>query len=110
MNGLLLTADLLIASQMPAGQGVLKVVSKPAQAVEECNRSPIHLIAIDLTLAGLDIAGLVVQLRVLDAPPSSIIAFGPHVQTARLQAAREAGCDEVISRGELHVRLPKLLA
>jgi hypothetical protein len=38
------------------------------------------------------------------------VAFGPHVQEARLQAAVEAGCNPVLSRGQLTARLNEYLA
>jgi DNA-binding NarL/FixJ family response regulator len=38
-----------------------------------------------------------------------VVAFGSHVQVSMLQAAREAGCDEVLSRSEFTARLPELL-
>jgi len=34
-----------------------------------------------------------------------VVAFGPHVHEERLAAAREAGCDEVLSRGEFFARV-----
>jgi hypothetical protein len=38
------------------------------------------------------------------------VAFGPHVQESRLQAAEQAGCSPVLSRGQFQARLPSYLA
>ena len=38
-----------------------------------------------------------------------IVAFGPHVATARLEQARAAGADEAVSRGELLGGFPAVL-
>lgn len=37
------------------------------------------------------------------------IAFGPHVDTARLDAARDAGFDDVMPRSRFSASLPQLL-
>ncbi|HWB11346.1 MAG TPA: hypothetical protein VG826_19105 [Pirellulales bacterium] len=67
------------------------------------------LAILDLSTAGLNLQDLVPQLRARLAEGGRIIAFGPHVHTARLGAAREAGCDLVVSRGEFHARLDDYL-
>jgi hypothetical protein len=38
-----------------------------------------------------------------------VVAFGPHVHEERLAAARNAGCDEVVSRGEFFARLDAIV-
>ena len=43
------------------------------------------------------------------APHSRIIAFGPHVDDAALEAARDAGIDEVIPRSKFFRQLNELL-
>ncbi|MBX3420226.1 MAG: hypothetical protein KF752_01585 [Pirellulaceae bacterium] len=46
--------------------------------------------------------------------PVHMVAFGPHVQEARLQAAADAGCNSVLTRGQLsgklHLLLPKWIS
>ncbi|QDV24690.1 hypothetical protein [Aureliella helgolandensis] len=42
-------------------------------------------------------------------PAAQLIGFGPHVQTQRLEAARAAGFDHVLSRGQLDHQLADLL-
>ena len=52
---------------------------------------------------------LVPQLRRLACPPKVVVTFGPHVHEAKLSAAEEAGCDQVLSRGELNNRMTEVL-
>lgn len=42
-------------------------------------------------------------------PQAKRIAFGPHVQAQRLQAAQAAGCEQVLSRGQFDSQLDRLL-
>ncbi len=69
-----------------------------------------ELVLIDLTIPELDVAGLLPRLRALDPPPKAVIAFGPHVFTTQLEAAREAGCDDVYTRGAFDRDMPAILA
>jgi hypothetical protein len=62
---------------------------------------------VDLAEPDLPLAALIADLPV-DARPV-VIAFGSHVATARLQTARDAGCDEVLPRSRFSAELPELL-
>ncbi|MBS0207679.1 MAG: hypothetical protein JSS27_01875 [Planctomycetes bacterium] len=63
-------------------------------------------VIVDLDTPGLDIAGVVRTVRDI-APAAEIIGYGPHVKTALLAAAEQAGC-QVISRGQFHANLGAL--
>jgi hypothetical protein len=39
-----------------------------------------------------------------------VVGFGSHVDRARLEAAREAGCDEVLARSAFFARLAGIVA
>jgi CheY-like chemotaxis protein len=78
--------------------------------VANASTDQVHLVLLDLSTPGLDPKQLVPQLRRLTRPPIAIIAFGPHVHAARLAAAREAGCDEVLALGEFNSRMAGVLA
>jgi CheY-like chemotaxis protein len=64
-------------------------------AADEC-----LVVLIDLRTPGINLAELVESLR---QPPTNttIIACAPHVHTERLEAARQAGCDLIVTRGQL---------
>jgi CheY-like chemotaxis protein len=71
---------------------------------------PVTLVLIDLTTAGLDVTDVVTRLRAAEHPPGNIIAFGPHVHESALAAAQAAGCDHVLTRGQMHANADDLLA
>lgn len=97
-----LTADLLFASRIEQAarqQSVGLSIVRNAEAALAAIGEQTQLLMIDLTLSGLDIASLVADAR--DSYPTlQILAYGPHVQAARLEAAREAGCHQVLTRGQ----------
>jgi DNA-binding response OmpR family regulator len=113
MSILLLTGDLACSSQVcaagtRAGMNV-QVAMSPARLLERAAETPPKLVILDLNTPGLDCGQLVPQLKGLATPPGTIIAFGPHVHEGRLAAAREAGCDQVLARGQFYATLEKLL-
>lgn len=63
-------------------------------------------IFLDLGWAEIDPRSLIEQLG---APRPVVIAFGAHVDTMRLEQAREAGCDDVMPRSKFSATLPDLL-
>lgn len=100
---LLITGDLMLLSRL---EGVARacnlnstVAGGASQAIESCDADcPVAII--DLETPGLEIGTLVAQLREKN-PQLVIVAAGPHVHELRLAEAREAGCDAVVSRGQL---------
>jgi len=68
---------------------------------------PPDVVLLDLQALSEDPAVIVTRARVLAAGPNgagsgpAIVAFGPHVAKERLALARDAGADDVVSRGEL---------
>lgn len=75
-----------------------------------CAAHPVALVIVDLATPRLDIAALVRRLR-SDAAGRMprTIAFGPHVHEAALEAAKAAGCDQVLSRGAFMAQLGSIL-
>lgn len=105
----LITADLACVSAVTgaaARTGAELRTALGVGAVEEqlAGTPPPSLVLVDLSTPTLRIAELLPRLRA-GAPRARVIAFGPHVHTGLLASAREAGCDLVVSRGELHARL-----
>ena len=78
-----------------------------AQAQE---RAP-HVVLVELGPGGLDETLRGVKALKDDAALAGlrVVAFGSHVQTDVLDAARAAGCDEVYARSEFTARLPEIL-
>lgn len=97
-----LTADLLLASRIEQAarqQGVGLSIVRNAESALSAVGDKTRLLLVDLTLSGLDSAPLVSDVRA-SHPTVQILAYGPHVQTARLEAARQAGCHQVLTRGQ----------
>ncbi len=75
---------------------------------------PHDLVLLDLQSLVDDPAVIVARARTLVCQQAAggecrIVAFGPHVAKERLAMARDAGADDVVSRGELLGGFPALL-
>jgi hypothetical protein len=105
---LLVSPDLLATSRLAS-------LCREAGATLETLRSladsphggPHDVVLLDLQALSEDPAVVVTRARAAAAgvdasgPAATIVAFGPHVARERLQLARDAGADDVVSRGEL---------
>jgi DNA-binding NarL/FixJ family response regulator len=113
MNVVLLSADLMLASAAHGAASrhgaALRSVPNATTAVAACDESPPEIVVVDLRTPGLDIRALVAALKQL-SPTPHILACAPHVHEASLADARAAGCDEVVSRGEVERRLDATIA
>jgi hypothetical protein len=82
-------------------------VAAAAQGVTFVGR-PDELVSVDADLVVLDLSrpGAVDVIPLLTA---RTVGFGRHTQRELLDAARRAGCDEVLVRSDFFPRLPELL-
>lgn len=84
-----------------SGQAVLEKASNNAPA----------LVILDLGAAGLDPIGVIARLK---ADPTlrdaRIVGFVNHERVDLIDQARQAGCDEVLTRGAFTKGLPDMLA
>ena len=85
----------------------LQLVAAPGTLADKLT-DDCRLAVVDLSLAGLDLPAVIAVVRE-QAPQARIIVFGAHVDEATLAAARRAGCDEVLSRGQFHKQYVELL-
>ena len=113
MSILHLTRDLIFQSPVAGGAAKLAVTVQNAASVEDAVRQAqagqFRLCLVDLDLPGLDLAVLVDSMRAGAAPPPAIVAYGPHVHAAKLDTARQAGCDEVLTRGQFNKHVDSIL-
>ena len=111
-RGVLLTTNLLFSTMVTGTASALgqevAVAGDVAEAVDLCRARPPAYVIIDLGMAEIEIATAVARLREA-AGAVPIIAFGSHVDKARLDEARAAGCVEVLPRSKFSADLPALL-
>ena len=110
-----ITADLVFPSRIAGITNQLgaPLITAPNFDVlaAKLNEAPeIALAVIDLNSPGADPAAIVPRLQSLGNPPKFIVAFGPHVHEAKLEAARTAGCNLVLTRGQFDAQYARLIA
>ena len=113
MTVVLLSGDLTVLSRVEGaaarlGQAI-RSASGESQAVELCQGDDVNALIVDLSMPSLDVASLLNQLKASEGSGTRVVAFGPHVHEQRLAAAREAGCDLVVSRGQFFSQLETIL-
>lgn len=113
MSVLMLSLDLMFSSQVshavrPFGATCL-MASSAENLLTKTEANPPRLIIIDLDLRGVNCASLLPKLRTLSSSPA-VVAYASHVHESKLVEANQAGCDEVMSRGQFHKTLPQLLS
>lgn len=111
VNGLLLTRDLMFTSKVTSTASALgfrmeTVGNADSVAARVADAHP-QAVFLDLGWTDLDPRVLIKQLG--PAPRPRVIAFGSHVDVARLEQARDAGCDDVMPRSRFSATLPELL-
>jgi CheY-like chemotaxis protein len=110
-SALLVSRDLFFVSKVTgtaSSLGVnIQVAAEAKEAAQLASTEPFQCIFVDLADAGLDVSAFFANLEPGRSVP--VIAFGSHVATARLQAARDAGCTEVMPRSRFSSSLPELL-
>lgn len=111
---LLLSPDLMAISRLAA---LARESDGSLESLRSLDTKPredgYDLVLIDLQGMAGDPALLVSQVRAAvpgrHAQAPQVVAFGPHVATARLEQARAAGADDAVSRGELLGAFPALI-
>lgn len=113
MKLLLLSNDLMIGARVDGaarqhGLTMLTVGDIPA-AVDVASEDDCRVLIVDLRVPSLNVGALVSAVRDCRDSPLPIVACAPHVHEAKLSAAREAGCDAVITRGQLDRELEAIV-
>lgn len=113
MTALLHTHDLLSASRIASAAmaaGVELITCAECDAMLRLvAEGDIHLVLLDLATPGMVAADCIAQLRSAGTERLSIVAYGPHVNAARLDEARQAGCDRVLARGQFLAQVSAIL-
>jgi DNA-binding NarL/FixJ family response regulator len=94
--------------------GAAKGLGASVQLVAEAAALPDKLTAdcrlalVDLSLERLNLPAAVSAIRA-GAPAARIIAYGAHVDQSALAEAADAGCDQVLTRGQFNQQYAELL-
>jgi DNA-binding NarL/FixJ family response regulator len=108
---LFLSSDLMFSSRVGGAAKALGVtvqlVADPA-ALPDKLTADCRLVLVDLTLDRLNLPAVVRAVKAA-APAARVIAYGAHVDEAALADAAEAGCDQVLTRGQFHQQHADLL-
>ena len=114
--GLLLCDDLIFSSRITgtatAAGATMKVAKSLDSLLDFARQDVPRCVIIDLHNCDLDIARAMTVIGGL-APRPFVVGYGSHVDSATLNAARDAGCDIVLPRSkftqELETSLPMWL-
>jgi CheY-like chemotaxis protein len=112
-SALLLCDDLMFTSRITGEARAQGLTVKPARSLELlldlARQEAPSCVLLDLAFPGLDLPDLI--RRLTEACPSlpQVVAYGSHVDTERLRAARAAGCDSVLPRSKFVEELPSIL-
>lgn len=109
--GLLLCDDFFFTSKITGtaaalGVPIIEADSLPA-ALDQLEAGGIRFVIVDLSYSGLNVAELVAALHASDRP--HVLGFDSHVNEERIQAARDAGFDEVLPRSRFSAKLADIL-
>ena len=111
--GVLLSDDLLFSSRITGTARDLGLVVRPARSVEALttllHQQTPSCVIVDLAHPELRLAGFMDCLRTTCTPMPRVVAYGSHVDTATLRAAKEAGCAVVLPRSKFVEQLPQAL-
>jgi hypothetical protein len=111
---LFLSGDLLFGSRLQSAaqqQGIELLLARSLDAFSvQHGTVPIELVIVDLANWGGPVDSIAASIRDHLSRSTPIVAFGPHVEPDRLSRALASGCDEVMTRGEFHRRIPEVLA
>ncbi len=109
--GLMVSRDLFFSSKVTgtAAQWGLSVELEGdvSQAIAKLAGHSYRCLILDLGTPGLSVSEMMATLPVENRP--RVIAFDAHVRIAHLDAARAAGCDEVLPRSRFSAELPGIL-
>lgn len=111
MNVVFVTRDLMLGSRVQGAARSLEVdlkVSAGLPAADSLQEAPPDRILIDLQSVDDGLKDWVESI--LDLHPNcQLVAYAPHVQTQRLDMAREAGIATVLTRGQFDRSMNDLL-
>ncbi len=112
-SGLLLSRDLIFTTKIigtaaELGYSIM-LAGNSLQAKSMIEKNPPALVLVDLTAGDLVSPAALRAYQEIAGPDVWFVAFGPHVDTVALAAAKTAGCHVVLPRSRFAADLPRLL-
>jgi CheY-like chemotaxis protein len=111
--GVLVSRDLIFTTKITGTARALghriAVAGNEALALKTIAEAKPRVIFVDLAAGGLGKPEALRAYQQAAGPETPIVAFGSHVDTEALDAARGAGCREVLPRSKFSAELPELI-
>ena len=111
---ILISQDLMFGSKLRGAanqqQWELHQVASVEAATQLAIQKRAAIVILDLGTPAVDVSQVVSEVRAITQLSVTVLAFAPHVHVKKLEQARQAGCDHVLSRGELDRRMGDILA
>ncbi len=112
-SALLLCDDLMFASRITGEARALGLTVNHVRSLDQLfalarQETPLCVV-VDLSFPALELPNLFSRLAEACPTRPRVVAYGSHVDTDRLRAARSAGCDPVLPRSKFVEELPKKL-
>ncbi len=103
-HGLMLCDDLIFFSRVSgaarAAGLTVRMVRTPADLLATARVAAPGGVILDVHNPGLDLPGLLTELKAACEVMPRVTAYGSHVEAEVLRAARQAGCDRVLPRSQ----------
>jgi hypothetical protein len=111
--GLLLSRDLFFTSKVTGtarelGHQVMVAGNVALASAMIADWHP-KVVFVDLSAGELVSTPALIAFQKLAGPETPFVAFGSHVDTASLDAAKDAGCNPVMPRSQFSSQLPDLI-
>ena len=112
---LFLTKDLMMTSNAESHAREHNVILKTSGTVEKAlnaiQEERPHLLLVDLQTPGLDVVQLGEEIRGLsDSVTPLTVAYAQHVNVELLETAKNAGFDQVITRGQFNSQIRQIIS
>lgn len=103
--------DLMFSSKVTAAaQGrPIEWLPRGANIAEHVQKTKPDVVLIDLASQKFDAVSAVREIKGGDCKSATVIGYVDHTREDVMAAAKQAGCDKILSKGEFARRLPELL-
>ena len=114
MTILLLSDDLMLGSQVSAAAQQTGQTVRTSPNLEgllhHCEDTDVRQVILDMNVANVQPDTALARLRAACSTDTTFTAIAPHVHTAKIESAKQAGFDRVLTRGQFHGSMQDLLA